>query len=260
MVRFLQSFTWLGVILLHSSLAFTQTLSNQYYSLTEYQGINPANMGELDAYFEKALIPALNRLAIDAVGVLQRTKTHEDGTTSIIVLVPLSNPSQLPQVIQELSKDQTFLSSASSYLDTDPKKPLYTRARSELLLAFDCFPKVTVPAQKKEGKDRLFEMRVYESPNEKLGHLKVEMFNNGEVPIFLDCGIQPVFMGQAIVGDKLPNLTYMTVYDNAEQRDECWKKFQKHPDWQILKEVKKYKDTVSKIHKTDLTPRPYSQL
>ncbi len=118
-----------------------------------------------------------------------------------------------------------------------------------MLLAFDCFPKVKIPTQKSAGKDRLFELRVYESPTDLLGHLKVEMFNSGEVPIFLDCGIQPVFMGQAFVGDKLPNLTYMTVYDNAEQRDECWKKFQKHPDWQVLKGSKSTKEPFQRFTK-----------
>ncbi len=135
-----------------------------------------------------------------------------------------------------------------------------TRIRSELQVAFDCFPQLKVPAQKVAGKDRLFELRVYESATERMGHLKVDMFNNGKVPIFLDCGIQPVFFGQAIVGDRLPNLTYMTVYDNAEERDAGWKKFQAHPDWQKLKVVEKYQGTVSKIHKFNLKPRPYSQL
>lgn len=250
----------LGAIVLNSTIAFTQNPANQYYSFTEYQGIAAERVAEFDAYYEKAVIPALNRQGVDVVGVFQRAKPNDDGTTSLFVLIPLSGPAQLPKLMSELAKDSQFIADGKAFLETDHKKPPYTRARSELLLAFDCFPKAKIPTQKSAGKDRLFELRVYESPTDLLGHLKVEMFNSGEVPIFLDCVIQPVFMGQAIVGDKLPNLTYMTVYDNAEQRDECWKKFQKHPDWQVLKAVKKYEGTVSKIHKTDLLPRPYSQL
>ncbi len=250
----------LGWIVVNPTVALSQNPANQYFSLTEYQGIVPDRIAEFDDYFEKAVIPALNRKGIDVVGVFQRAKPNDDGTTSLFVLVPLSSPSQLPNLLSELAGDSEFIADGQSFLETDHKKPPYVRARSEMLLAFDCFPKVKIPTQKSAGKDRLFELRVYESPTDLLGHLKVEMFNSGEVPIFLDCGIQPVFMGQAFVGDKLPNLTYMTVYDNAEQRDECWKKFQKHPDWQVLKGVKKYEGTVSKIHKTDLLPRPYSQL
>ena len=95
---------------------------------------------------------------------------------------------------------------------------------------------------------------------EKKGQLKVEMFHSGEVPIFLDSGVAPVFMGQALIGDKMPNLTYMTVYDNHTARESAWKKFSAHPDWQVLKEVKKYQNTVSKIHKSDWIPKSYSEL
>ena len=84
------------------------------------------------------------------------------------------------------------------------------------------------------------------------------MFNSGEVPIFLDCGIQPVFMGRVLAGPKMPNLTYMTVYDDEARLKEAWSKFGPHPDWKKLSSVAKYKGTVSKIHKKLLSPRPYS--
>ena len=117
-----------------------------------------------------------------------------------------------------------------------------------------------MPKQKEDGRARLFELRIYESPTEKFGALKVEMFNSGEVPIFLDSGIMPVFMGQALIGDKMPNLTYMTAYDGEAERKAAWKKFVAHPDWQTLKAVEKYQGTVSTIHKSDWRPKSYSQL
>ena len=60
----------------------------------------------------------------------------------------------------------------------------------------DCMPLLKVPKNQLENHDRVFELRVYESANERLGDLKVHMFNNGEVPIFLDCGIQPILSGK----------------------------------------------------------------
>jgi hypothetical protein len=240
-------------------LTIAQSVTNQYYELIEYQGIDVARLGELDAFLEKALIPSVNKMGIENVGALS-LETPVESKTSLFLLLPLSGPAQVATVLDALSKDESFLSSGKAYLETDIKKPVYSRIRSELLVAFNCFPKLAVPTQKTAKKERLFEMRVYESPTERMGALKVEMFNSGEVPIFLDCGIQPVFFGQAIVGDRMPNLTYMTVYDNAEQRDKCWKKFQNHPDWAKLKVVPKYADAVSKIQKINLLPRPYSQL
>ena len=240
-------------------IAMSQTITNQYYELIEYQGIDVDRLGELDAFLEKALIPSLNRMGIEIVGALS-IEAPVEGKTSLYLLMPLSGAGQVASVLDALGKDTAFLERGKSYLETNIKKPVYSRMRSELLLAFDCFPKLVVPTQKTENKDRLFELRVYESPTERMGVLKVEMFNSGEVPIFLDCGIKPVFFGQAIIGDRMPNLTYMTVYDNAEQRDACWKKFQSHPDWAKLKVVEKYAGAVSKIQKINLLPRPYSQL
>ena len=65
-------------------------------------------------------------------------------------------------------------------------------------------------------------------------------------------------MARVLAGPKMPNLTYMTVYSGPEQLKEGWAKFGSHPDWAKLKQVEKYKGTVSKIHKTLLVPRPYS--
>ncbi len=248
-----------SIAMLLSPFAMCQSLTNQYYEIIEYQGIDPARLGELDTFLEKALIPSLNQMGIKNVGALSSEVPNED-KVSMFLLMPLTGPAQVASVLDALGKDENFLSNGQAYLETDIKKPVYSRIRSELLVAFDCFPKLAVPTQKTANKDRLFEMRVYESPTERMGVLKVHMFNNGEVPIFLDCGIQPVFFGQALIGDRMPNLTYMTVYDNAEQRDACWKKFQNHPEWAKLKAVEEYQGTVSKIQKFNLRPRPYSQL
>jgi hypothetical protein len=119
-------------------------------------------------------------------------------------------------------------------------------------------PKLEVNSDSLKNQERVYELRIYESANERLGDLKVEMFNSGEVPIFLDCGIQPIFIGQALVGPFTPSLTYLTVYPSEEKRGQAWQDFRVHPDWQVLKEVEKFKGTVSKIYKYVLSPKSYS--
>ena len=47
---------------------------------------------------------------------------------------------------------------------------------------------------------------------------------------------------------------------NAAALAAGWKRFAEHPDWKKLREVKKYIGTVSKIHKSNWEPKPYSQL
>lgn len=242
-----------------ASISMAQTPTNQHYEVRQYQGVDVNRLGDLDQYLEKALVPALNRRGHSPVGVLAEANPV-DGKTSVYLFIPLKSPTDLTSLAADLAKDADYVAAAQSHSAVDPKNPVFTRVRSELLVAFDCWPQITVPKQYAEKKDRLFELRVYESATEERGNKKVTMFNNGEVPIFLDCEISPVFFGQAIIGDKTPNLTYMTVYDDAAARDAAWKRFIAHPDWKKLSSDPQYANTVSKIHKLDLLPRPYSQL
>lgn len=260
------------------SLATAQELGiNQTLELRTYTLVDKASEAKLDAYLKQALLPALNRLELGPIGVFGQAPEgpQEPPTASkeaaaadqkqekeiqVLLLIPGPTAAAVTGAAAQLADDERYQSAAADYLNTPAAEPLVKRIRSELLMSFNCWPKVIVPKQKREEQPRLFEMRVYESPTEKLGDLKVEMFNAGEVPIFLDCGIAPVFMGQALIGDRMPNLTYMTVYNDDAERQAAWKKFVAHPDWQVLKAVDKYQDTVSKIEKSDWVPKPYSQL
>lgn len=228
----------------------------QYLEFRTYRLTSASQLPAADDYFENALLPALKRQGIGPVGVF--TEKDPEGAPSIHLLIPLDSMDQFAAMQGKLDGDSAYQSAAAKFFDTPQKEPRYSRVDSELLYSFKAFPQARVPDQKKAGKPRLFELRSYESHSEKMGALKVEMFNSGEVPIFLDCGIQPVFMARVLAGPKMPNLTYMTVYDDEEHLKSAWSKFGPHPDWQKLKEVAKYKGTVSKIHKSLLTPRPYS--
>jgi hypothetical protein len=233
---------------------------NQVLELRTYTLVDSAAEKKLDDYLRQALLPALQRQGLGPIGVFGQASKPEDDSIKVMLLIPGADVESVTSATTKLSTDEEYKKTAEGYLNTPAGEPIVKRIQSELLLSFDSWPKVVVPKQKKQNSPRLFELRTYESPTEKLGQLKVEMFNSGEVPIFLDSGIVPVFMGQALIGDKMPNLTYMTVYDGEPEREAAWKKFLKHPDWLTLREVEKYKGTVSKIHKSDWRPKPYSQL
>lgn len=257
-VRFLLSISAIMVSNWGSSESTAE--ENQILELRTYTLVDSAAEEKLDAYLKHSLLPALQRQGLGPIGVFDQASDAEDGSIQVMLLVPGADVESVTSAASKLSSDEKYQQAAKEYLSTPAKKPIVKRIQSELLVSFDCWPKAVVPQQAKNKSPRLFELRIYESPTEKHGQLKVEMFNSGEVPIFLDCGITPVYMGQAVIGDKMPNLTYMTVYNNEAERDEAWKKFTTHPDWQTLKEVEKYKDTVSTIHKSDWRAKPYSQL
>jgi hypothetical protein len=232
----------------------------EYYEVRSYVLGDNGDAAAIDEYLSTALLPALGRQDVGPVGVFTNSEHDASGSPRIVVVIPYSDPAQLPQVRQRIEADSQYQADAKPYLDQGLKEPPFQRITSELLVAMDCWKKLKVPAGTLDNADRVYELRLYESGNEKLGNLKVDMFNNGEVPIFLDCGIQPIFIGQCVLGPQMPNLTYLTVYPNEDARNKAWQAFRKHPDWQVLKEVAKYQGTVSRIDKYVLVPKPYSQL
>ncbi|MCA9167369.1 MAG: NIPSNAP family protein, partial [Planctomycetales bacterium] len=155
-----------------------------------------------------------------------------------------------------LTQDSEFLENAREYLSTEKNKPAYKRIETQLMVAFEGFPTVQTPLTG----DRLFEMRVYESHNEYKAKLKVEMFNVHEFDIFKRVGLNGVFFGESIAGGKLPNLTYMVAHESMASHDRAWKAFSEDAGWLQVKELERYKDTVSHIIKTYLKPTAYSQI
>ncbi|WP_345682980.1 NIPSNAP family protein [Novipirellula caenicola] len=232
----------------------------ELYEVRSYLLGDKGDAKAIDAYLKDALIPALNRHGIKPVGVFTNSENDESGSERIVVVIPYSDAAQILATRTALAGDSQYLADAKSYLDREPKNAPYQRITSELLSAMDCMPNANVPEGTLANDDRVYELRLYESPNERLGELKVDMFNSGEVPIFLDSGIQPLFIGQCLIGPNTPSLTYLTVYPNEEARKKAWDAFRAHKDWAVLSKVEKYQGTVSHIDKYVLVAKPYSQM
>lgn len=237
-----------------------ESAAKQFYEVRTYVLGADGDEDAVDQYLSEALLPALQRQGIQPVGVFEPAPQDTNDRPAVIVVIPYRSSDQMAVSAAKLAQDASYLEAAKSYLDRGPKEAPYARISSELLVAMDCMPQLAVDANSLSNSDRVYELRLYESANERLGNLKVDMFNNGEVPIFHDSGITPLFIGQALVGPQTPNLTYLTVYPNDQARQKAWDAFRSHPDWQVLKDVAKYKGTVSKIDKYVLKAKPYSQM
>ena len=256
---FLRMTTWCAAccffLLLPSS-----NIKAELYEVRGYILGDGSDEDSVDEYLSHALIPALKRYGIGPVGAFTNAPNDETGAKTIFVIIPHNNPSAMLQNREMIQSDQQYQGDAATFFARTNRDKSYQRISSELLVAMQCWPKVKVPPGVTTNKDRVYELRVYESANENLGQLKVDMFNNGEVPIFLDCGITPIFIGQSVIGPHNPNLTYLTMYPSEESRLQAWKLFREHPAWKVLSKVKKYKGTVSKIHKYVLVPKAYSEM
>ncbi len=233
---------------------------SQFYEIRTYDLGENGDEKLVDAYLESALVPALNRQDIGPVGVFSPSPDDQSDVQAIYVVIPYERLEQIATVRDALAADDEYQAAAKTYLQRAHTNPPYDRIRSELLSSMACWPQLKVAESSLENDERVYELRLYESANERIGDLKVEMFNNGEVPIFLNVNITPVFIGQCLLGPQAPSLTYLTVYENEAARRKAWVDFLADPDWKVLSKNPKYAGTVSHIDKFVLSAKPYSQM
>jgi len=108
-------------------------------------------------------------------------------------------------------------------------------------------------------KERVYELRSYESATEKIFENKVKMFNEGdEIGLFKRLNFNAVFYSRVLSGSKMPNLMYMTTFENKADRDAHWKNFSADPYWKKLSSMEEYQHNVSHIDIYFLQPAEYS--
>lgn len=233
---------------------------SQCYEIRSYLIEGPEGEAALDRYLAEAFLPALDRQGIGPVGVLATAPQDENADRRVVVVIPLDDAGQLAEIQKALASDEAYQAAAEDFLSRGSDQSGYRRLVSELAVAMDCMKTLAVPPGTLENKERIYELRTYESATEGLLDRKVEMFNSGEVPIFLDSGIEPIFIAQTLVGPQMPSLTYLSVYPSDAERLKAWDAFRAHPDWKTLSAEKKYAGTVSRIDKYVLVAKAYSQL
>jgi hypothetical protein len=247
--------------------ASPSSTKQEYYELRAYRHKGVGNRELLDDYLEKAAIPALNRLSARPVGAfVQQPRTGTPAGTEVRdesvvwILIPHPSVESFATAWKRLDADAEYRQAGAKYLESPKGSPAFERIDSWLMLAFAGMPKVELPAYSREKKDRMFEMRTYESHSELKALKKVEMFNSGEIETMREVGLAPVFYGQVLVGANLPHLTYMLSAENQAEHDKHWKGFRDHPTWKRLQADPRYADTVSKIYNRFLVPTSYSQI
>jgi hypothetical protein len=228
----------------------------EYYELRTYT-LKAEKLPLLDEYLSKALLPALGRLGIGPIGVF--SESLEADKLGVTVLTVFHSPDQPLTLAAQLAGDVAYQAAAREYLATLAADPVYERIESSILGAISGMPALIKPDA---SKSRMLNLRIYESHNERAAAKKLEMFNLGELAIFRRTGLTPVFFGEALAGTRMPNLTYMLVFDDDEARKAAWATFRADPEWVALKAKPEYadKEIVSKVTNRVLTPRPYSGL
>ena len=240
--------------------AQTKTLQS-FYEISIYHYKDTVQEHVIDQYLQNALLPSLHRMNIKSVGVFKALSNDTVADKTMYVLMPLQSLNEVADIALKLNADKAYSAAGSAYLTAPYDTTPYTRMETILLQAFPMAPSMQQPQLKSAHKDRVYELRSYEGATEKLHASKVKMFNTGdEVGIFKRLNFNAVFYAEVIAGSHMPNLMYMTTFENMADRDAKWKQFMSDDAFKKLQAMPDYQHNVSKADIIFLRPTDYSDL
>ena len=241
------------------SFSQKKTDTREFYEFRIYHYTSQEQGGLINAYLEKALLPALHRQGIKNIGVFIALANDTAAVKDIYVLTPYPNLNAKLKADNQLLSDKVYLEAGKDYTDASYDKAPFSRFETILMQAFRYAPVLQKPALSGDRDKRVYELRSYESATEKIYRNKVEMFNEGgEVALFKRLGFNAIFYADVISGPRMPNLMYMTSFDDKASRDAHWKTFVDDPEWKNLSSMPKYQKNVSKADIIFLRPAAYS--
>ncbi|MEA3463416.1 MAG: NIPSNAP family protein [Bacteroidota bacterium] len=236
----------------------TDSPQTDYFQLKIFTYETAEQEALLDAHFQNALLPALHRSGIKNVGVFKPIEGLAEQQDLTMILVPFQSMEELEQLPELLKNDSEYKQTGQAYIDAPHDSPPYTRIESMILRSFSATPQIALPDLSSPRSDRVYELRSYEAATEKLYKLKVEMFNEGESALFQELNFNPVFFCEVLSSAHMPHLMYMTTHADTIAQKENWDAFRVHPEWERMKNLDRYQNTVSSITKYLLYPTEYS--
>jgi len=209
-------------------------------------------------FLRNGAAPAVKRAGVTALGFFASVIAEE--SPFILTLAAFPSLAAMEITREKQAADKDYIQARDKY-NALPGLG-YVRLESSLLRCFEGMPNVEAPTPDPQRPPRIFELRIYESNNGSTLARKIKMFNDAEMGIFKRLGMQPVFFGETIVGDRMPNLVYMLSFENLAARDKLWQAFGADPEWQKLRSQPGNADAeiVSNISNSILRPLPFSDI
>ena len=250
------------LIMIHAcNFVYAAGPGRQYYRLSVYHFKDREQEKILDQYFAGALLPALHRMRIVSAGVFKALANDTASDKKIYVFIPFKSAGEVQELNDDLQKDKNYQAAGQEYLNAVFSTPPYTRIETIILYAFPLAPRLQLPGLTSAKNERVYELRSYESATEKIYQNKVKMFNDGdEIGLFKRLGFNAVFYSEVIAGPRMPNLMYMTTFENMADREKHWKAFSDDAQWKTLSGLPLYQHNVQHADILFLRPTDYSDI
>lgn len=247
------------IILLSGFINVSAKDKPEYYQLIVFHFTSKDQEKILDNYLEKALLPTLHRNKIENIGVFKPIANDTAANKVIYVYINAKSLELLAGIPSLLETDANYKTAAKEYLDAAYNAAPFTRYETILMKAFRLALKMNLPNLKSAKAEHIYELRSYESPTDALYWNKVKMFNEGdEIGLFKRLNFNAVFYADVISGSRMPNLIYMTSFENMQERDAHWKSFVDDAEWKRLSTLPEYQHNVSKADIILMHAAPYS--
>lgn len=217
-----------------------------------------AQAKRVSEYLESGLFPALSRAGAKPVAALSNLIGPDGPYMFTIVQYP--SLSAMQDALTRIAADGAH-EAASQKLSAGTGMP-FVGIESSVLHSLDVLPEAVLSTSESNGHSRIFELRTYQSQSMTALKKKAGMFNSGEIAIFQRLNMQPVFIGESIIGPRQPNITYMLSFENLDGREKHWQQFGSDPAWKTLSAPPELKDAeiVANISNVILRPLPFSPL
>lgn len=237
----------LSCLLLVSAASAQQKKQPDYYLIKIYHCTNQQQLDQIEKYLQAEYIPFVHKNGIKKVGVFMPLTNDTALDKQVYVWIPSTQLATLTAIEQQFEKMNPFDNNQLIHLDSIASKAPYNRIETMLSVAFKNQPAYLETTDFKRSAETVYEFRSYESSTENLHLRKVHMFNEGgEIDLFKKLQFNALFYARVIVGAHMPNLVYMTRFNNRDEREAHWKQFGNDPDWKKMSSLPIYANTVSK--------------
>jgi hypothetical protein len=241
-----------------TALAAEVPAKKEYIEVRKYTVKNAEKHAQFVGLCDNALIPALNRQNLKPVGVFVPLEGDEKYALNVFVVIPHPSSESFINANMRLLADDTYRKDAAPIFETTSKNPVYTDCVTYFLNTFPTTPVLETPPL---GANRVFQLRLYRSFNIERHAAKVKMFDQGgEIPLFREVEMNPIFFGDVVAGNRMPCLMYMIGCPSLEKHTEVWRTFGRHPKWREISSKPEYADTATEIDAVILKPSAGSQI
>jgi len=246
-------------VLLVSFANVPKSPTRDFYIIQIYHCSTPTQIANIDAYLKNTYLPYLHQNSISKVGVFAPLDNDTATDKRLYVWIPLKTIDELDVLDQKIEKLDPMGKDPVIHLEMGDSSLPYNRIEKILTRAFKFQPNYVTKSSLTKSSSRVYEYRSYESATENLHLRKVHMFNEGgEVPLFERLKFNAIFYSKVIAGSRMPNLIYMTSFNNMDDRNDHWKAFGADAVWKKISVAQEYLKSVNRNETVLMSARDYA--